>query len=85
MQVANVATTGRLGLTTRLRLVGEILVAYPGILRRVRSNELLSRRGIAGRLVIGAKLDEHVAAHAWVESAGHAVLPVGDHERLTEL
>ena len=131
---------GRLPLATRMRLVVEILVTYPGLLRVVRTNDLeamvalarrptkppvrltaaearetskrlgfivsrvlalmpadrrclirslvlvrlLSRRGIDGRLVIGASADQGFAAHAWVEYEGKQVLPSGGHAKLVE-
>lgn len=47
---------------------------------------LLERRGIASKLVIAVR-PQPFAAHAWVEVAGQALLPVADpgYERLTEL
>lgn len=48
---------------------------------------LLARRGIAAKLVIGACAKPSFSAHAWVEQAGHPVLPAGEHSlgRLVEL
>jgi hypothetical protein len=39
---------------------------------------LLSRRGIEGTLVIGARTEPEFAAHAWVEVEGEPMLPVKD-------
>ena len=49
-------------------------------------SSLLARRGIAGRLVIGVRL-EPFAAHAWVEHGGRPVLPAAGapFERLHEV
>lgn len=41
---------------------------------------LLSRRGVAGTLVIGARTQPEFAAHAWVEVGGDPMLPSGDGE-----
>jgi hypothetical protein len=41
---------------------------------------LISRRGVAGTLVIGARTEPEFAAHAWVEVAGDPMLPSGDGE-----
>lgn len=48
---------------------------------------LLARRGIPAKLVIGARTNPSFLAHAWVEHAGHPVLPVGrePYGRLVEL
>lgn len=50
-------------------------------------SRLLSERGIASTLVIGARSQPEFAAHAWVECAGRPVLsPAGfDEARLVEL
>lgn len=49
--------------------------------------QLLSRRGIPAKLVIGARARPTFSAHAWVEHAGQPVLPVGEQSlgRLVEL
>jgi hypothetical protein len=49
--------------------------------------QLLARRGIPGKLVIGARAEPSFRAHAWVEQAGQPVLPFGDDSfgRLVEL
>jgi hypothetical protein len=49
--------------------------------------QLLARRGIPSRLVIGARPAPRFLAHAWVEHAGQPVLPIGDGSfgRLVEL
>lgn len=41
---------------------------------------LISRRGVAGTLVIGARTEPEFAAHAWVEVDGDPMLPSGDGE-----
>ncbi len=49
--------------------------------------QLLARRGIPAKLVIGARTKPSFLAHAWVEQSGHPVLPIGDESygRLVEL
>lgn len=49
--------------------------------------QLLARRGIPAKLVIGARAKPSFSAHAWIEHAGHPVLPAGDGSfgRLVEL
>jgi hypothetical protein len=49
--------------------------------------QLLARRGIDSKLVIGARAQPSFLAHAWVEHAGHPVLPAGEDSfgRLVEL
>jgi hypothetical protein len=49
--------------------------------------QLLARRGIPATLVIGARTRPSFSAHAWVEQAGHPVLPAGEESlgRLVEL
>lgn len=49
--------------------------------------QLLGRRGIQAKLVIGARTRPSFSAHAWVEQAGQPVLPAGDSSfgRLVEL
>jgi Transglutaminase-like superfamily len=49
--------------------------------------QLLARRGIPAKLVIGARAKPSFSAHAWVEHAGQPVLPAGDDSfgRLVEL
>lgn len=49
--------------------------------------QLLGRRGIQAKLVIGARTRPSFSAHAWVEHAGQPVLPAGDSSfgRLVEL
>jgi Transglutaminase-like superfamily len=49
--------------------------------------QLLARRGIPAKLVIGARTEPRFLAHAWVEHAGQPVLPSGDgsYGRLVEL
>ncbi len=49
--------------------------------------QLLARRGIPAKLVIGARAKPSFSAHAWVEQAGQPVLPPGEHSlgRLVEL
>jgi hypothetical protein len=49
--------------------------------------QLLVRRGIEARVVIGVNVEPGFSAHAWVEHAGKPVLPAEDHSfgRLVEL
>jgi len=47
--------------------------------------ELLARRGISGKLIIGVKSDDDFGAHAWVELDGVAILEPGEFGRLAEL
>jgi hypothetical protein len=47
---------------------------------------MLSRRGIASRLVIGVDTADRFSAHAWVESGDrHLLSPLEDSSRLVEL
>lgn len=55
------------------------------LIRSLVLTRLLARRGIETKLVIGVKPGETFEAHAWVELAGEAVLPVHRFERLLEL
>jgi transglutaminase superfamily protein len=77
---------GRLG-----RAVVRTLAFLPGDTRCLRRSlvltQLLARRGISGRLVIGARTAPDFLAHAWVEHNGIPVLdPEGDSfGRLVEL
>jgi len=77
---------GRLG-----RIVVRTLAFLPGDTRCLRRSlvltQLLARRGISGRLVIGARTAPDFLAHAWVEHEGIPVLdPEGDaFGRLVEL
>lgn len=49
--------------------------------------QLLARRGIEAKLVIGVHVNTGFSAHAWVEHAGQPVLPADEHfsGRLVEL
>lgn len=49
--------------------------------------QMLARRGIEGKLVIGVHVDGGFTAHAWVEHAGEPILPADEHShgRLVEL
>jgi hypothetical protein len=73
------------------RIVVRTLAFLPGDTRCLRRSlvltQLLARRGIAGRLVIGARTAPDFLAHAWVEHEGIPVLsPEGDSfGRLVEL
>jgi hypothetical protein len=73
------------------RIVVRTLAFLPGDTRCLRRSlvltQLLSRRGISGRLVIGARTAPDFLAHAWVEHDGVPVLsPEGDSfARLVEL
>jgi hypothetical protein len=71
--------------------VTRILVLLPGdtrcLTRALVLTRLLARRGIRGKLVIGARSMPRFSAHAWVECDGIAVLPAGHGSfgRLVEL
>jgi hypothetical protein len=73
------------------RAVVRTLRLLPGDTRCLRRSlvltQLLARRGISARLVIGARTAPDFLAHAWVEHAGVPVLsPEGDtFGRLVEL
>lgn len=73
------------------RAVGRTLKFAPGdtrcLTRSLVLTQLLARRGIAAKLVIGARATPSFLAHAWVEHEGQPVLPVGDGSfgRLVEL
>jgi hypothetical protein len=73
------------------RIVVRTLAFLPGDTRCLRRSlvltQLLARRGISGRLVIGARTAPDFLAHAWVEHDGIPVLdPEGDaFGRLVEL
>jgi hypothetical protein len=73
------------------RIVVRTLAFLPGDTRCLRRSlvltQLLARRGISGRLVIGARTAPDFLAHAWVEHEGIPVLsPEGDaFGRLVEL
>jgi Transglutaminase-like superfamily len=71
--------------------VSRTLALVPGDTRCLARSLVLTRmladRGIAARLVIGARAGPDFLAHAWVECAGHPVLSPGDGSfaRLVEL
>jgi hypothetical protein len=71
--------------------VSRTLTFLPGDTRCLRRSlvltQLLARRGISGRLVIGARTAPDFLAHAWIEHEGVPVLsPEGDQfGRLVEL
>jgi len=73
------------------RAVTRTLRLMPGdtrcLVRSLVLTQLLSRRGIPAKLVIGARTDPDFLAHAWVEYDGQPVLPTGDESfgRLVEL
>lgn len=70
------------------RLVPRLPVADTRCLTRsLVLSRMLDRRGIPSTLVIGVRAGEDFGAHAWVEVAGHPVLPAGEYAqgRLTEL
>jgi hypothetical protein len=73
------------------RAVRRTLAFAPGdtrcLTRSLVLTQLLARRGIQARLVIGARSQPSFLAHAWVEHAGEPVLPAGDGSfgRLVEL
>jgi hypothetical protein len=64
------------------RAVQRTLRLVPGdtrcLTRSLVLTQLLARRGIPAKLVIGACAKPSFSAHAWVEYAGHSVLPAGD-------
>ncbi len=80
------AEAHRLGRAVRLTLT-----LLPGdkrcLARSLVLTQLLAKRRISARLVIGARPAPSFLAHAWVEHAGHPVLPIGDGSfgRLVEL
>lgn len=45
------------------------------LVRSLVLTAVLARRGIASTLVIGVRPGESLAAHAWVEAGGRAILP----------
>jgi hypothetical protein len=47
--------------------------------------DLLARRGLTGKLIIGVKGDSEFGAHAWVELDGTPMLEPGEFGRLAEL
>lgn len=73
------------------RAVTRTLVIMPGdtrcLVRSLVLTRLLSRRGIAAKLVIGARGGPDFLAHAWVEHGEDPVLSPGDGSfaRLVEL
>jgi Transglutaminase-like superfamily len=73
------------------RAVVRALTVVPGDTRCLRRSlvlmQLLTRRGISARLVIGARTSPDFLAHAWVEHGGEPVLWSGDGSfgRLVEL
>lgn len=73
------------------RAVQRTLAFAPGdkrcLTRSLVLTQMLAQRGIQARLVIGARTSPSFLAHAWVEYAGHPVLPAGDGSfgRLVEL
>jgi len=72
------------------RAVERTLRLVPGdtrcLTRSLVLTQLLARRGIPAKLVIGACTEPDFRAHAWVEQAGQPVLRVGDSfGRLVEL
>lgn len=89
---AQPATPRTLGEARRLgRAVTRTLALVPGdtrcLARSLVLTRLLARRGIPGKLVIGARSAPDFLAHAWVEHDGDPVLATGDGEfgRLVEL
>jgi hypothetical protein len=73
------------------RAVERTLRLVPGdtrcLTRSLVLTQLLGRRGIPAKLVIGACTKPNFRAHAWVEQGGQPVLPPGDDSfgRLVEL
>lgn len=89
---SSTADAGELSEARRLgSAVGRTLRLLPGdtrcLARSLVLTRLLARRGIPGRLVIGARPAPTFLAHAWVECRGEPVLPPGDGSfgRLVEL
>lgn len=80
------AEAWRLGRAVRLTLR-----LAPGdtrcLTRSLVLTQLLARRGIDAKIVIGVNVEPGFAAHAWVECAGQPVLPAGEDSfgRLAEL
>jgi len=72
-------------------VVARTLRLLPGdtrcLTRSLVLTRLLARRGIAAKLVIGARPEPEFYAHAWVECEGEPVLSAGDGSfgRLVEL
>jgi hypothetical protein len=73
------------------RAVQRTLTLVPGdtrcLTRSLLLTQMLARRGIPAKLVIGARAKPSFSAHAWIEQAGEPVLPAGEHSfgRLVEL
>jgi Transglutaminase-like superfamily len=89
---ANRSVEDRLPEARRLgRAVTRALAIVPGdtrcLMQALVLTRLLARRGIATKLVIGARTSPSFLAHAWVEHAGQPVLATGDglFDRLVEL
>jgi hypothetical protein len=82
----NLAEAQRLG-----RAAARVLRLLPGdtrcLVRSLVLTQLLARRGIATKLVIGTRTGPDFLAHAWVEYEGEPVLSPGDGSfgRLAEL
>ena len=73
------------------RAVVRALALVPGDTRCLRRSlvlmQLLAKRGISARLVIGTRTSPDFLAHAWIEHDGEPVLPPGGSSfgRLVEL
>jgi hypothetical protein len=69
------------------RLLSHLPVDSRCLIRSLVLTRMLDRRGIPSLLVIGVNPGETLAAHAWVEVCGHAVLPAGEfaERRLAQL
>jgi hypothetical protein len=67
------------------RVVAPVPTDNPCLIKSLVLLQMLWRRSIDARLVIGARSDGVFAAHAWVEHDGRAILPIGPHERLVRL
>jgi hypothetical protein len=91
--VVDVRNRTEVAAATRLgNIVNRALRPIPFDSRCLRKSlvltRLLTRRGIAARLVIGVTLKPQFRAHAWVESGGHALLAPGapdTYRRIAEL
>jgi hypothetical protein len=86
------AGAGTLAEAQRLgRAVSRVLRLLPGdtrcLVRSLVLTQLLAKRGIATKLVIGTRTGPDFLAHAWVEYEGEPVLSPGDGSfgRLAEL
>ncbi len=70
-------------------IVGQVLKVLPTdgrcLIQSLVLTRMLAARDIDSRVVIGVRVDDGFAAHAWVEYEGRPVLPSGHFDRLHEL